>query len=381
MTKLLAWLLSAFIFFIPLPNITLADAINPTLVEITIYTDKTVILDIRLNAEAILSESADYKNSKDSPNSKHYDVLRAQPSAKIKAQFLNNLPIFLTQATLSFDNKPSTLEYVNLDVADIGYQGRPRISYLKLKTTLKKMPRSFFWHYAKIHGDYVYRHRLYHKDEYTWSNWRWFSASSQVERVILDVPDNKTNINFIEYFGEYIVIGYTHILPKGLDHILFIIGIALLSLSWRQLLWLATLFTLAHSLTLALAIYDLIMLPARIVEPLIALSIAYIGIENLLRRTVIKFESIVIFLFGLLHGLGFSSVLSEFDLEKNTLALSLISFNIGVELGQISIILMVISLLWFAKKNNLNTQKYIIFPSAFIITIFGLVWTVTRIFL
>ena len=377
--KLSSWLWGAPIFFTFLPSLILADVINPTLVEITVYADKTVMVDVRLNAEAILSKSATYKNSKDSPNAKHYDVLRAQPPAKIKAQFLNNLPIFLTQATLSFDNKPTTLEYISFDVADIGYQGRPRISHLKLKATLKKTPKSFSWHYAKIYGDFVYRHRFYHKDNYNWSNWRWLSAGNQAEHVALDIPDTKTNINLIEYFSEYVVIGYLHILPKGLDHILFIVGIALLRLSWRQLLLLVTLFTLAHSLTLALAIYDLVTLPGRIVEPLIALSIAYIGIENLLKRAAIKFESIVIFLFGLLHGLGFASVLSVFDLEKHTLALSLISFNIGVELGQISIILAVLSLLWFAKKHHLNTQKYIILPSAFIITIFGLVWTVMRV--
>lgn len=139
--------------------------------------------------------------------------------------------------------------------------------------------------------------------------------------------------------GDYIIIGIDHIIPKGLDHIVFIMGLFFFSPRWRPLLMQVTVFTLAHSVTLALATLDLVRVEAMIVEPLIALSIAWIGVENIIRPKIGITRLGVIFIFGLLHGLGFAFVLGEVGLAGSDFVLSLVAFNIGVELGQIMVLI------------------------------------------
>ena len=130
---------------------------------------------------------------------------------------------------------------------------------------------------------------------------------------------------------QYVVLGFTHILPKGVDHILFVIGLFLLSTRLRPVLTQVTAFTVAHSITLGLSIYGIVALPPGIVEPLIALSIAYVAIENLITRELHAWRIGVVFLFGLLHGLGFAGVLRELGLPRNEFLTALLSFNVGVE--------------------------------------------------
>lgn len=132
--------------------------------------------------------------------------------------------------------------------------------------------------------------------------------------------------------------GFIHILPRGLDHILFVVALFLFAKTFSNLLWQVSAFTLAHTIS----IYGVVQLPSSIVEPLIALSILYVALENFYRaksNTKSHTRMPVIFAFGLLHGLGFASVLSDVGLPESQYALSLISFNLGVELGQLSVIL------------------------------------------
>ena len=135
--------------------------------------------------------------------------------------------------------------------------------------------------------------------------------------------------------ATYMVAGFEHILPKGTDHILFILGIFLLSTRMRPLLWQVTMFTVAHTITLGLSTAGILDLPDNIVEPLIALSIAYIGFENVFASTLHASRLFIVFAFGLLHGMGFASVLTDLGLPSSDLGVALITFNIGVELGQL----------------------------------------------
>ncbi|MEK6216794.1 MAG: HupE/UreJ family protein, partial [Boseongicola sp.] len=139
-------------------------------------------------------------------------------------------------------------------------------------------------------------------------------------------------------FVEYISVGFDHIIPKGLDHILFVLGLFFLALKLRPLLWQVTAFTLAHTVTLALGTLDIVRIPPNIVEPLIAVSIVYVGVENVLSRGLTPWRPVVVFLFGLLHGLGFASVLSDFGLGGSHFVPKLIGFNVGVEFGQLAVI-------------------------------------------
>ena len=185
----------------------------------------------------------------------------------------------------------------------------------------------------------------------------------------------------LETFVNYILVGFDHIVPKGLDHILFVLGLFFFSLNFRPLLLQVTTFTVAHTITLALASLQIVNLPAAIVEPLIALSIVYIAIENIFgdgqahpRRLVI------IFFFGLLHGLGFASVLSDFGLNPAQFISGLIGFNIGVEFGQLAVIAVAFLAvgLWFGPKSWY--KSYIANPASLLIAAIGAYWTIERVF-
>ena len=181
-----------------------------------------------------------------------------------------------------------------------------------------------------------------------------------------------------EVVRTYLHLGYTHILPKGLDHILFVIGIFLLSTRIKPMLVQVTTFTVAHTMTLGLTIYGVLSLPSTVVEPLIALSIAYVAIENLVTSELKPWRIALVFTFGLLHGMGFAGVLSELGLPRSEAVPALMSFNLGVEGGQITVIAaMFLALGWVRHKSWYRSVAVV--PLSVAIAGVGLYWTVTRI--
>lgn len=182
-----------------------------------------------------------------------------------------------------------------------------------------------------------------------------------------------------EKFQLYIKAGFEHIIPKGLDHILFVLGLFFSSLVLASLLWQITAFTLAHSITLGLAALGMIGSLSNIIEPLIALSIVWIAIENCLFKKTSKWRPLVVFSFGLLHGLGFAAVLSEYGLPKDDLVASLVAFNIGIELGQLSLIFLAFMITFFIHKKTWYRQLVQI-PVSIIIGLVGCYWFVERLF-
>lgn len=171
--------------------------------------------------------------------------------------------------------------------------------------------------------------------------------------------------------------GFVHIVPGGLDHILFVLGLYLLSTRWSALLWQVTAFTVAHSITLALAATGLARASPAIVEPLIAASIAFVAIENLCTRELKPWRPFVVFAFGLVHGLGFAGALAETGLPRGQLPAALVAFNVGVELGQLSVIAAAALLVgWFRHKPWY--RRAIVVPASTTIAIVALFWTVTR---
>lgn len=178
----------------------------------------------------------------------------------------------------------------------------------------------------------------------------------------------------------YLKLGYSHILPEGFDHILFVVGLCLLSNKVKVLLWQATAFTVAHSITLALSMKNLIVAPSAVVEPIIALSILFVAVENLLLSELKPWRVLLVFMFGLIHGMGFASSLNEIGLPRNKFALSILSFNVGVELGQISVILAVFLLVILPLGKTIGYRKKVVFPLSIIIALVALYWTIERVF-
>jgi hypothetical protein len=176
--------------------------------------------------------------------------------------------------------------------------------------------------------------------------WRTETGAPPVEEVL--VPGAESHVFPLagaagevpagETASRFLALGFTHILPKGLDHILFVVGLALLSPRPRPLLAQITAFTLAHTLTLGLSTYGVFRLSSHLVEPLIAVSIVYVAVENLLTTRLRASRLILVFAFGLLHGLGFAGALGELGWPQGRRLLALLAFNAGVEAGQVAVV-------------------------------------------
>ena len=178
----------------------------------------------------------------------------------------------------------------------------------------------------------------------------------------------------------YFLLGFKHIIPSGVDHILFVVSLCLLSTNIKTIFWQATAFTVAHSITLALSMKNIIVAPGAVVEPIIAMSIVFVAIENMLLTELKVWRILIVFLFGLIHGMGFASALTELGLPKNGYFTSLIMFNLGVELGQITVILAAFFLLAKPFGNKPYYRKRIVIPLSIIIAAIALYWTIERIF-
>lgn len=176
---------------------------------------------------------------------------------------------------------------------------------------------------------------------------------------------------------RYLRLGFEHILPKGVDHVLFVLGLFLLSTKMRPLLWQITAFTVAHSITLALSMFELVSLPSRLVESLIALSIAYVAVENMLTAELKPWRPVIVFLFGLLHGLGFAGVLRDLGLPREEFVAALVTFNVGVEAGQLAVVLMAFAAVgWFRRVEWYRSR--IVVPLSAGVALVGLYWSVER---
>jgi hypothetical protein len=178
-------------------------------------------------------------------------------------------------------------------------------------------------------------------------------------------------------FGAYVHLGFRHIIPEGFDHILFVLGLFLLSVRLGPLFWQVSAFTVAHSVTLGLSLYGVVHLPASVVEPLIAASIALIAIENLFTSELTPWRPFVVFGFGLIHGLGFAQAFVAAGLPRRDYLTGLIGFNFGVECGQLTVIAAAFLLVgWF--RHRPWYRRRIVIPASILIAAVAVFWTVQR---
>jgi hypothetical protein len=176
----------------------------------------------------------------------------------------------------------------------------------------------------------------------------------------------------------YLRLGFHHIVPEGADHILFVLGLFFLGITWRKLLSQTTVFTVAHATTLFLSTYGIFSLPSRYVEPAIAFSIAFIALENVFRPTLGPARLAVVFGFGLIHGLGFASSLSEVPFPKHQFIIALLGFNFGVDGGQLFVIALAFAVVgWF--RNRPWFRRRVAIPCSLAIAMIGVFWAVQRI--
>ena len=289
--------------------------------------------------------------------------------AQLTAVFADRLVLFVD----AHEVRASTVSYVpptGDQGSGIGDQGNA-VARFHLTGTMPRDATRLRWLYGLV-GD---RYPLEIRQPDGSSTIEWIEGTNWSE--VIDLSKSFTPPTRIEIARQYLWLGHTHILPKGLDHILFVLGIFLLSPRLKPMLLQVTAFTIAHSITLGLSIYGLLSLPSRIVEPLIALSIAYVAIENLVTRELKPWRLALVFMFGLLHGLGFAGVLRELGLPRDQFLTALLTFNLGVEGGQLTVIAVAMLAAWPFMNKGWYRQRVVI-PASLLIAMVGIYWTIAR---
>jgi hydrogenase/urease accessory protein HupE len=208
--------------------------------------------------------------------------------------------------------------------------------------------------------------------------------SAAADRATVEMPDAHSSIAVFEAarsFTNFLCLGVKHILT-GYDHLLFLFGLLLVARGFFSSLGIITSFTIAHSITLAVATLHLVQIPSRIVEPLIAASIVFVGIENLWRGDIQQARRLVAFGFGLIHGFGFASALREAGIGSGTggILLPLFSFNLGVELGQIMVAAAALPIIWKLRESPMFIPRWAPACSAAVVLL-GSFWFVQRVWM
>ena len=362
---ILIYFLNIISFLLPLISSAHSEKSSKT----SLYSESPGVfrVEIETNLEKILIQiKQKYADEKEFFFSENYENLRELEPNKLKTVFFSVSKKFLNSTDLIFDGKSATLSLRTVNVITNINLKEPRRSILILEAKYPVNAMNLEWSWYEKFGLNVIR--TMDIDGKAFKS-VWYRKSPKSSPLNLDGMPGK---NFVNRFFNYLEIGFSHIIPKGFDHIIFVLGIFLLSTNWKIMLLQVTCFTIAHTLTLALSLFEIFNLPGRIVEPLIALSIVYIGIENIFTERLRKWRPILVFLFGLLHGLGFAGSLIELGLPIGYYLETLVAFNLGIEAGQTLVIGIAyfIFFIFFYKKSSY--RKYVVIPGSITISTIGL---------
>ncbi|WP_299875799.1 HupE/UreJ family protein [uncultured Cocleimonas sp.] len=381
----------SLLFLLFFSSIASAHEIRPAIVDFTFNKAGYYQLNIQQNLEALLAQVGDqHDDTEQSENATKYDELRSLPPEKLNQEFENFSEIFLNKMTLKFDGKEEPVRILDVEIPEVGDLDLARDSIINIAGLIPEGTKNLSWQWDKSFGNAVFRVSSEENPELYSA---YLTEGKVSEPVVIGIdtgidcsnPENQTKAGCASQTGwwqtliNYIAVGFDHIVPKGLDHILFVVGLFLLSTRLKPLLIQVTSFTLAHSVTLALGIFGVISISPAIVEPLIAASIVYVCVENIFHEKLSRLRPVLVFLFGLLHGLGFASVLTEFGLTQGNFVSGLIGFNIGVELGQLSVIAACFLLFgyWFGKKSWYHAR--ITTPASIVIALIAAYWFIERV--
>lgn len=270
------------------------------------------------------------EDTENAPQAETYDALRAQDPAAFEAAFRSYWPTMAEDITVLVNGEEAPLTLDAVMVPEVGDVEVVRQSTVRFSAPLPEDAATMQIEWPAEYGVLVLRQMGV---EGGWDGY--LSGGGLTEEVLLGGGNEMTGW---EAFFRFIPVGVEHIVPLGLDHILFVLGLFFLAARIRPLLWQVTAFTAAHTVTLALATLGIVNIPDEymwIVESIIAASIVYIAVENIFTDGLNPWRPAIIFGFGLLHGLGFASVLTAYGLPDGAVIPALLGFNIGVELGQL----------------------------------------------
>ena len=350
-----------------------AHELRPAIADMLLDSEQATIT-IALNLEAVVAGiGAEHDDTDDAPEAELYERLRNNDPAALREAFEGQAKDFLSKLTLQSDGAPLSSTITAIAIPPVGDPDISRESTLTLRAALLAGTNSVVFGWDKTLGALILR-----------APGKTEPYSAYLTDGMISDPIPVTGAetpSTLETVWDYVVIGFTHILPKGLDHILFVVGLFLLAARLRPLLWQVTAFTIAHTVTLALGITGAVSIPPAIVEPLIAASIVWVCVENIFSDKMASWRPVVVFAFGLLHGLGFAGVLGEIGMPSSQFFTALLSFNLGVEFGQLTVIAacFLIVGLWFRNKPWYRIR--ITVPASVLIACIGAYWFVERTFL
>ena len=334
------------------------------------------VITLELTAEAILAgiDLDGLEDTNEAPEASDYDALRALSSEELGAQIDEYASKLVDNVMLQVDDERVPLIYGGHNIDDPGNVELVRRATISFSALLPEAAETAALGWIRSYGTLIVRQDAAVEAPFT----AILQSGAMSEPFLLSGGSGPGGW---QVFADYIPVGFDHIVPKGLDHILFVLGLFFLAPRLWPLLWQVTAFTLAHTVTLALGALGLVTIPGSIVEPLIAASIVYVAVENLFTDSLNRWRPLVIFGFGLLHGLGFASVLEEFGLPQGQFIPALVGFNIGVEIGQLTVLAVAFLAvgLWFRGKPWY--RSVIAIPASGVIAAVGVYWFVDRVFL
>lgn len=350
-----------------------AHEIRPAVATLTLAPDGRYEIAIVVNIEAVVAAvSPQHRDTDESPNAREYNRLRALAPDELRTLVEAHAARYVDGIELRFDGHPVRPALSAIEIPAVGDVALSRQTVVRLAGAAPSGAKTFTFGYAARYGACALRVREGERFDAVWLK----DGERSTPYVLGNGFEQRT---MADVLLEYIGVGFTHIVPKGPDHILFVLGLFLLSARIAPLLIQVTAFTIAHSVTLALSVYGVVSLPSSIVEPLIAASIAYVAVENMLTPQLKPWRGLVVFGFGLLHGLGFAGVLREVGLPEGQFVPALVSFNVGVELGQLAVIALAYLTAGIWGRNRTWYRSRIVIPASATIATVGLFWTVQRV--
>ena len=350
-----------------------AHEVTPAVSDLTLD-GQTVNLDISLNIESFMAgiDLESLTDTDDSEGAGDYDRYRSMAGDELASEFRTFWPQMQNKIAINAE-EPLALTLRNVSVPETGNIDLPRTSAISITALLPEGASGITIDWPADYGALIIRQQGVDAP-YT----GYLESGTSSELIPVTGGGEKSAW---QSFVSYIPVGFDHILPKGLDHILFVLGLFFLSTSFTSLIWQISLFTLAHTVTLVLGALGWVNIPGSIVEPLIAASIVYVACENIFTDQLGRWRTFLIFAFGLLHGLGFASVLGEFGLPVNQFIPALVGFNVGVELGQLTVVAIAFFAvgIWFRKHPKY--RQWIAIPASVLIALVGAWWFIERVFL
>ena len=365
------WLFS--FLFVLLSATAHAHEMRPSIASLSVDTQGIITLKLVTNMEAWLANiDPSLSDTNDSPNVAIYDEYRALDRNALDRRVREDDQALGEVIEILAQGEMITMTLTDVNVLPVDDPELPRDTELIFVGGLPDGTNSLVYRVHDSLPNTAVRLFLDNADPRV----QFVKSGDSSDPLSLDQAVQRSVLAVV---GEYIELGFTHIIPRGLDHIIFILGLTLISKRFFDLVTQVTAFTVAHSVTLAMGLYGVLELPSSIVEPLIAASIVYIAFENIWHHRVNTSSAVVVFCFGLLHGLGFAGVLTELGLPERDFVIGLLSFNAGVELGQLAIILVAyLSVgIWVIRSSWYHSRVAV--PLSGVIGLIGVYWFVERV--